>query len=187
MSLHFLNSLMLMGSLALTWDFSKYQNLLKRSLDQSPWSFSGLKVRRVWSGVLFSFLLIGVTGAIAALSNTLFPAASLADGLAADWNPHSHFLIRLRGLHPLMGLLLGGSIALTAWLSIQLQKPDEIEFKKRSFRLAIVCGLGICFGLATLLSLAPVWMKLVHLTFAHSIWILIVLWIRELLFKTEVN
>ena len=133
--------------------------------------------------MIFSFSLIAITGAIASLSNTLFPSTSLMEGLASDWDASAHYLLRLRGLHPLLGLLMGGSLALTAWLSIQLIHPEETELIKRSRFVAIATSIGILFGLATLLMLAPIWMKLVHLTVAHSIWIFIVLWMRELRFK----
>lgn len=181
MSLHLINSLMLTASLALTADLAGAVGWKKRA--QSPWSFDGLKPRRIVSGLIFSFLIIGITGAIAALANTLFPAFSLSEGFQADWNANSHFLVRLRGLHPLMGLLFGGSIALTAWLSIQLQKPGQTALQFRSRALAIVTGVGILFGISTLLLLSPIWMKLSHLFLAHSIWILIVLWVREVLLE----
>jgi len=176
MSLHLVNSLMLTASLALTADFAG-SKLWRKRLD-SPWSFEGLKPRRIVGGMIFSFVLIALTGAIAALANTLFPAMSLSEGFQSDWNPASHYLVRFRGLHPLMGILFGGSIALTAWLSIQLQKPNEESLKFRSRILAVVTGVGILFGIATLLLLSPIWMKLSHLLLAHSIWISIVIWIR---------
>jgi len=180
MSLHLINSLMLTASLALTSDLAGSTSWRRRL--KSPWNFEGLKPRRIVAGLVFSFLLIGVTGAIAALANTLFPSLNLSEGFQADWDPASHYLVRFRGLHPLMGILFGGSIALTAWLSVQLQNPGEDRLRFRSRALALVTGLGILFGITTLLLLAPIWMKLSHLFLAHSIWILIVLWIREVLF-----
>jgi cytochrome c oxidase assembly protein subunit 15 len=181
MGLHLVNSLMLTGSLALTADLSSAREW-KRKLS-SPWTFEGLKPKRISSGLMISFLLIAITGAIAALASTLFPSHSLLEGLQADWDESSHYLIRLRGLHPLFGLLFGGSMALTAWLSIQLQKPEEIELKKRSRFLAVAIGCGIAAGLATLFLLSPVWLKLTHLALAHTIWICLALWIREVFWQ----
>jgi len=183
MALHFLNSIMLTGSIALTDDFSRGFKWVRRKA--SPWTFEGLRPQRIFTGCLISFILIGITGAIAALANTLFPSESLSTGFVADLAADSHYLVRLRGLHPFFGLLFGGSIALTAWLSVQLQKPEELEFKKRSLQLALICGTGVLFGMATLLSMAPIWMKLVHLALAHSIWILLVRWLRELSMQHE--
>jgi cytochrome c oxidase assembly protein subunit 15 len=181
MALHLINSLMLTGSLALTADVAGARAWVRKA--QSPWTFEGLKPKRISSGLVISFLLIGVTGAIAALASTLFPATSLFEGLRADWDTNSHYLVRLRGLHPLFGLLFGGSMALTAWLSIQLQKPEEIELKKRSRRFAGAVAVGIVLGISTLLLYSPLVLKLAHLALAHTIWICLVLWIREVFWK----
>ncbi len=181
MGLHLVNSVMLTGSLTLTWDFSGQNSWFRKT--QSPWTFEGLKPKRIASGLIISFLLIGVTGGIAALASTLFPSNSLLEGLRADWDPNSHYLIRLRGLHPFLGLLFGGSMFLTAWLSIQLQRPEEIQLRLRSRNLAIAIGCGVLLGLTTLLLLSPVVLKLAHLAAAHSIWIFLVLWIREIFYK----
>lgn len=183
MSLHLANSLFLTASLALTADFSASQKWLLRKT--SPWTSPQLSPRRIAIGLLISFLLIGLSGAIAALASTLFPSTSLFEGLQADWSTNSHYLVRLRGIHPLFGLFFGSSIALTAWLSIQLQKPEEKELEKRSQRLAILTALGIAFGVGTLLLLSPTWMKLSHLALAHGIWIFMVFWIREILFQPQ--
>jgi len=183
MGLHLTNSLLLAASLTLTWDFSKSVNWKK--LTQNPFETTALKTNKILWLCVLGFIVIGVTGALAALSSTLFPATSLAEGLRADWNPASHYLVRLRGLHPLMGLIIGGSLALMAWLSANLLKPEMIEAKSRSLRLAGILLVGILFGISTLISLAPVYMKLGHLTLAYSIWICLVLWLRSLIYQPE--
>lgn len=178
MSLHLINSLMLTGSIFLTYDFSKYA-LWKKRLE-SPWLSSSLNPRRLATGLLLSFTIIGISGAIAALANTLFPSDSIWGGLQADVSSDSHYLVRMRGIHPLLGILFGGSIVLTAYLSTLMQKPSEIEFKIRSQVLASIAVLGICAGIATLFLLAPIYLKLTHLLLAHCIWLCIVAWVREL-------
>jgi cytochrome c oxidase assembly protein subunit 15 len=183
MGTHLVNSLLLAASLALTWDFSKSVNWKK--LSQNPFETTALKTNKILWACILGFIVIGVTGALAALSSTLFPASSLAEGLRADWDPASHYLVRLRGLHPLMGLLIGGSLALTAWLSVNLLKPEMIEAKTRALRLAGILLIGILFGISTLISLAPVYMKLGHLTMAYIIWIFLVLWLRSLIYQSE--
>jgi len=45
-------------------------------------------------------VLLGMTGAIAALGDTLFPASSLRAGFSQDFSAAANFLVRLRGLHP---------------------------------------------------------------------------------------
>src|SRR5690606_31903330 len=55
-----------------------------------------------WLGLaaMVSMLLVGVSGAVAALGDTLFPAADLGTALAADLSPTAHVLVRLRVIHP---------------------------------------------------------------------------------------
>lgn len=178
MALHLINSLMLTGSIAMTWEFSKSPFWRQRS--QHLIDFKKLTSSRLIGFMLFVFICIAVTGAIAALSNTLFPTNSLSEGFAADWNPDSHFLIRLRGFHPIAGILLGGSLALAAYLTWQTAPESALMIRKRSLILAIITTIAIVFGITTLLSLAPVWMKLGHLFIAHSVWICLVLWISSL-------
>jgi cytochrome c oxidase assembly protein subunit 15 len=183
MGLHLVNSLLLAGALTFTWDFSKNLNWKRRS--ENPFETQVLKTNKLVWACIFGFILIGVTGALAALSSTLFPATSLAEGLRADWDPSSHYLVRLRGLHPLMGLMVGGGLALSAWMSMNLLKPEMKEARTRALRLTLILLVGILFGISTLVSLAPVGMKLGHLTLAYTIWIFLLLWLRSLVFEGE--
>lgn len=181
MGLHLVNSLLLAGALTLTWDFSQSQNWKRRT--ENPFETPVLKPNKIIWACIIGFIIIGVTGALAALSSTLFPSTSLAEGLRADWDPASHYLVRLRGLHPLMGLLIGGGLALSAWMSMNLLKPEMKEARARALRLALILFVGILFGISTLVSLAPVGMKLGHLTLAYTIWIFLLLWLRSLVFE----
>ena len=53
------------------------------------------------AGVSLAFLMIlGVSGAIAALGDTLFPARSLAAGLSQDLDPAANIFLRLRSFPP---------------------------------------------------------------------------------------
>src|SRR3954453_4584597 len=47
-------------------------------------------------------MLMGVTGAIAALGDTLFPASSLAAGFAQDLASDASIFVRLRVVHPMI-------------------------------------------------------------------------------------
>lgn len=181
MGLHFLNSLLLMGSLTLTWDFSRGENWQIRGKTSLPWKNLILPPRKLIFSFVFGFLILGLTGAIAALSNSLFPSTSLIDGFFADWQTDSHYLIRLRGLHPLLGILLGGSLALTAWFAANLIQDSEVLLKARAKNLAFITGAGVLLGILTLVTLAPVALKITHLALAHGIWVFLILWIREIL------
>ena len=59
-------------------------------------------------------LLAGMSGAVAALGDTLFPVSSLTDALWADLSASSHLLIRLRILHPMLAVLAAAGLVLGA-------------------------------------------------------------------------
>ena len=65
-------------------------------------------------GVLGGLLLVGITGAITALGDTLFPAGSLAEGMRQDASPTAHILLRLRVFHPVLALTAGAVLLVLA-------------------------------------------------------------------------
>ena len=61
-------------------------------------------------------ILLGVSGAIAALGDTLFPAVSLAEGIRQDFSSTAHLLLRLRILHPFIAAVVGFGLIWMTWL-----------------------------------------------------------------------
>lgn len=165
MALHQVNSFMLTGAVALVAVAA-----LSEAEIQKPSS-----AKQVYRFFPWLIVVIGITGAWASLSNSLFPTDNLWDGFMADFSSDSHFLIRIRGLHPLLALLGGGGLALYFWLKAQTAELAVIQ--KRSLQMSLLLIFGILFGIATLLLHAPVWMKIVHLALAHSIWVVLLQWI----------
>ncbi|UXR63354.1 COX15/CtaA family protein [Bdellovibrio bacteriovorus] len=164
MALHQVNSFMLTGAVAL---------VAVAALSQAEKEMPSTKeAHRFFPWII---VIIGITGAWASLSNSLFPAENLWDGFMADFARDSHFLIRIRGLHPLLALLGGGGLALYFWLKAQTAELEVIQ--KRSLHMSLLLIFGIMFGIATLLLHAPVWMKIVHLALAHSIWVVMLQWV----------
>jgi heme A synthase len=116
-------------------------------------------------------MILGVSGAIAALGDTLFPSRSLAEGLARDFDPAASIFLRLRILHPVIAALAG------AWLlfyaaATAARRPD---LRPRAWLLLAMLGAQITAGIANLLLSAPVWMQIVHLLLADTLWISLVL------------
>ena len=103
MAVHLLNTFILLGVLTLTaWWLSGRSPI--RLQDRRG---TAIGPRR---SAAFGMLLVGASGAVAALGDTLFPDGSLSEALAADLSPTSHLLIRLRFLHPLLAILVGGGL-----------------------------------------------------------------------------
>lgn len=116
-------------------------------------------------------VLVGMTGALTALGDTLFPSESLGAGLAQDFASESNWMVRLRFLHPLLAILVASAILLWARSEPQA-RPGEGEPARRWLGRFVLAQLAV--GLANVLLLAPVWIQLVHLLMADLVWILLV-------------
>ena len=124
-------------------------------------------------GLTLFALLVGVSGAITALGDTLFPAASLDAGMAQDRNAAAHLFLRLRIWHPIIAVTFG----VTAGLGIRVLAARARSASAQ--RLANVCTVliftQIVVGAANMLTLAPIPLQLVHLLLADLVWIALVL------------
>jgi heme A synthase len=168
LSTHLVNTLTLLACLTLTAWWST-----ERPAPKVATSASGSRGRAVWmAGVsLTSVIVLGVSGAIAALGDTLFPAPSLAAGLAQDLDPAANIFLRLRLFHPVMAAAVGAWLLFYA-VSSASRRPDV---GGRAWSLMALLGAQIVAGVVNLLLLAPVWMQIVHLLLADLLWIALVL------------
>jgi heme A synthase len=126
-------------------------------------------------GTLFAMgfvalLLAGVSGAVAALGDTLFPSTSLAEALRQDLSPTAHLLIRLRIFHPGIAIAAG---LFVVYLGMQLLKTRTGGPAVRRYVLwtSGLVFLQMAAGAVNVLLLAPVWLQVVHLLLADLLWI----------------
>jgi heme A synthase len=122
-------------------------------------------------------MVLGVSGAIAALGDTLFPARTLAEGFAQDMNPAANVFLRLRLWHPVL------AACVTLWLALYgavgiARRPDV---RLGAGIVMTLAGLQLSVGMANLFLRAPIWMQLVHLLVADLLWISLVLFCATLL------
>lgn len=110
---------------------------------------------------LVGMLVLMFTGGIAAMGNTIFPSESLAAGLAADFDPASHPLIRLRALHPLIAITVGIYLFVSLGFGWWLKPADEARGMVRALFVTYVAQLII--GTVNLAFLAPAVLQLLHL------------------------
>src|SRR5579883_2085148 len=97
LSMHLINTLTLLACLTLTaWWGQGNQSVRPRG--KAAW---------MAAAALLAVMLSGVSGAIAALGDTLFPATSLAGSFAQDFNPASNIFLRLRIWHPAIAAVAG--------------------------------------------------------------------------------
>jgi heme A synthase len=116
-------------------------------------------------------LAIGVSGAVAALGDTIFPAGSLAEGLAQDLDPTAHLFVRLRLHHPWIAVV--GGLGLVVWAQRIRPRHDDLTGPASTVTTLVTAQLAV--GATNVLLLAPVWLQLVHLLLADALWIALVL------------
>jgi len=161
LGVHLVNTFLLLAAMSLTAWWGSGQPAPILPLDR----------RRIAPllGVLGGLLLVGITGAITALGDTLFPAGSLAEGMRQDASPTAHILLRLRVFHPVLALTVG-TVLLA--LAVRVTLRDASPATSRVGRLAAGLVLAqVALGVLNLLLLAPIWMQLVHLFMADLVWL----------------
>ncbi|MCB0355550.1 MAG: COX15/CtaA family protein [Bdellovibrionales bacterium] len=165
MSVHLVNSLFLVATLIFMYDWAKEEKYSVPLVKYTKKTFVIIS--------LLIFLIIGCSGTVAALSTTLYPAESLLSGILADFSKSSHFLVRVRITHPLAATFLGIFLFSLAYLSYLKVKDECLRFRTTILMGLIATGIGI--GYSTLFLLSPLFLKLLHLSWAYFIWTAIVL------------
>jgi heme A synthase len=158
-ALHLLNTFVLLGSI-----MAVIENLeLKSPTVFELYSTRGLLLMLGMVGII----LVGMSGAIAALGDTLFPSSTLIEGIRQDFNANAHFLLRLRIWHPVIALLASLSIL----IGIRLPPPGEMRAPQLQMVLTLLILTQLLAGLINVLLLAPVWLQILHLLLADLIWL----------------
>jgi heme A synthase len=182
LSIHLANTFMLLASLALT------ARAASRSLPGSDSELAGLpemhaaaglKPKLLYALALLGTLALAITGTVAALADTLFPSASLAQGLSRDFSATSSYLLRLRVVHPALAVVVGAlllTLAARVWSA-----PATPETRRAAGWLFGLVILQAALGLLTLALLAPVLVQVLHLLVADLVWIALVLLTAEAL------
>jgi heme A synthase len=152
--LHLVNTLLLLAALTLTvfWLSGGGRPDIEANRRSFRWVLVG--------GV--ALVLISATGAVTALADTLFPK----EGIGLDLEAGSHFLTRLRIIHPVLAV----TTAVVAWWKLG---SDVRSTEARA--VAVLVGAMLVTGIVNVSLGVPVWMQLVHLALADALWITYVL------------
>ena len=174
LAVHLLNTFLLLAALALTAHWATHDAPWRRpAFGAAPWLLG--------AGVL-AVLVVGMSGAVTALGDTLFPPASLAAGFREDASPTAHFLIRLRVLHPVLALLTGFYLSVMVW-QVWRVRPGAVE-TPWGRRLTTLVLVQLAVGLSNLLLRAPTALQLAHLLVADLLWLTLVLFTATALTAT---
>jgi heme A synthase len=166
MSVHLANTFLLLASLALTaWWVTPGTEAVA----------TGMHARR--DAIRFAIgsvaiIVAGISGAVAALGDTLFPSGSLAQALGADLSTTSHLLIRLRLLHPAIAVVVAAALVI---MGVRFGFEARGTTRRLGFATAGIAVMQVLVGFTNVLLLAPVWLQMIHLLVADALWIAFVL------------
>lgn len=159
---HLVNSMLLIGALTGTLVYSR------RNTPAWPLRVSGQPLLGTVFGLgLVLMLVIMFTGGIAAMGNTMFPAETLVDGVAMDFDPESHPLVRLRILHPIIAVSVGIYLFLALGFA-RMNKPVA-EATRLSQVLFGTYVAQLVVGFVNFAALAPTVLQLLHLAVAVAV------------------
>ena len=161
LALHLTNTLLLLAALTLTAHMLSRKHGYKRGTVRL--------VAPVGAALgVFIVLVVGVTGSLAALGDTLFPASSLSSALAQDFASTSGWLVRWRWTHPIVAFL--ASIFLI-WLLVRAaHRTAYWDNRVLSAVVLLLLATQYVLGVLDVVLLAPVWMQVVHLLGADTLW-----------------
>ena len=165
LALHLTNTLLLLAALTLTAHLLSRKHGYLRSTVQLVAPFGA-------SVGIIVVLIVGVTGSLAALGDTLFPATSLGSALAQDFSATSGWLVRWRWTHPTIAFL--ASIFLIWILVRAAQRTMEWDNRGLSALVLVLLAAQYVLGVLDVVLLAPLWLQIAHLLGADVLWVALV-------------
>ncbi len=170
--LHFGNTLLLLATLSFTAAW----------LSNGSRSFTLIGKWREVSSIglgLLATMVTGITGAVAALADTLFPATSLSSSLAQDFSSGTPALLRVRLLHPAVATVAAGYVL---WVILRFSIRRN-RFSQSAIGLIMLFFVQVGIGMANVLFLTPVWLQVAHLFVADVLWVSLVLASADLILE----
>ena len=165
MIIHLINTFILLASLTLNAWFVTFGAPLGVE--------KGRSVRWIVALGAVGLIVLGASGGMAALGDTLFPSSSLLEGFQQDFDVAANYLVRLRIFHPLIAILTGGFAAgIGLWLR---KRTPGLAMNRITSTLVGLIVFQWVLGAINVVLLAPVWIQLLHLFLTSTIWILYLL------------
>lgn len=127
---------------------------------------------------LVGVLAVSMTGAITALGDTLFPVqvtegGGLFDRVRDDLSSATHFLVRLRIVHPIVAVCV--ALFLLVFASLLRADSRDARVQRHSGWLIGLVLVQTALGVVNVLLHAPGWMQIVHLLVAVVLWMSLVM------------
>jgi heme a synthase len=161
LALHLTNTLLLLAALTLTAHLLSRKHGYLRGTVRLVAPFGTI------AGIVV-VLIVGVTGSLAALGDTLFPATSLGSALAEDFSATSGWLVQWRWTHPTIAFL--ASIFLIWILVRAAQQTTKWDNRGLSALVLVLLAAQYVLGVLDVVLLAPLWLQIAHLLGADVLW-----------------
>jgi heme a synthase len=165
LALHLTNTLLLLAALTLAAHMlSRSKGFMRKSVRFVAPAGAVAAVALV--------LVVGVTGSLAALGDTLFPVTSLGQALAQDFSASSGWLVRWRWTHPTIAFV---SSVFLIWLLVRSARQPKVgnqQWDNRGLSAVVLLLLAAQYvlGVLDVFLLAPVWLQVAHLLGADVLW-----------------
>lgn len=162
--LHLVNTFMLLGSTTVTaWWGSGFP--LPRTEGKRR------SIRWLWAGVAV-LLVLGATGALNALADTIFPSGVGAGDVTDEFGGTAPLLLQLRIVHPIVAVIGG---LMVGWIAAETAKRGSRRTRRLAAIVSSVVLVQFFIGIANVYLLAPLSMQVIHLLVADVLWISFVL------------
>lgn len=170
---HLVNTFLLLAALTLTAWGATYRQSWR-------WRGQGLVGWLLGMGWL-ALILLGVSGAITALGDTL----AIRGGISPTESALVAQLVALRIYHPLFAVLVGIVLAAITWL-VMNRRPDPAVQRWGRWLIGIF-ALQLVLGAINVALKAPVWMQVLHLLAADLLWLALILLTASAFAQREVT
>lgn len=182
MAAHLVNTFFLLAAMALTAAWSSGTGAPGRPGGRAAAGSSRLAGAAPWLAIggLAALCLLGASGGVTALGDTLFPVSEMTDEAIAGLSASGRLLVRLRTLHPWLAVAVALYLGLTV-LAVRERWPDRKRIGRLGLGVIALLAIELAAGLVNVALAAPVWLQLVHLGLAYLLWITMVLLTAELL------
>ena len=170
MSLHLVNTFILMAFATFTWFQLAYESGLQVKTHSSRKKISFF----LYSGIGVIFL-VGITGAITALGDTIFPVKGAGEALRLGLNRTEHLIVQLRIYHPFIAVFAASYLIFIA----RKLSGYFSHVRLWTLLLTVLLVAQLLLGYFNVRLFAPVWLQLSHLLFAELIWIVFMIVYRS--------
>ena len=161
--LHLANTFFLLGALTLTAWWGSGRPVPSRSWRSSSFGW-------VMGGAVI-IVVLGATGALNALADTIFPSDTVGGDLADKFGPTAPMLSRLRIIHPIVAVIGGMAVA---WIATSRSRAGSATTRIAASGVTWVVLSQMFIGIANIFFLTPLVLQITHLLVADLLWIVYV-------------